>query len=66
METEEFNKTMNPNSLQFCDDCPIENGSRIYCPACAKKQMKKLEKFNDEGVENEEDEKEDEEKEEGD
>ena len=39
---------LNEKSVPFCPECPIEDGSRVYCAKCAKKQIDKLDKFNDE------------------
>jgi len=39
---------LNDNSVVFCAECPIENGDQVYCDKCAKKQIDKLDKFNDE------------------
>ena len=37
----------NKNALEFCKNCVVEkvSGKRVYCPFCANKMIKRLNKF---------------------
>lgn len=50
-EVKEEIKMLNPNSVKFCKDCPIDEntGERIYCSKCASEQIGKLKGFTDKG-----------------